>query len=251
MAKKVPTTEKPSAPSPETSPEVSNTNPTPAPAGEVVETLDSIAATVDTAAPTPNEPAIAHTLEKQKAELDGRGKNQEGKKRGPYNKDEKKTKSIVGKVSKTKPDGTPLDAEKAKRCYMAGVSSVDGLVQIGVQAFGYEWDYLPPEEKEVILPDGTKTKIKISERDQAHDVFGRAFVYKGWEGPSPLVSLFVFTVGFVLKRMNKPETKSKIKGFFQKLKDEIKRRREGKGAQAPAPAPAPDPAPVVQSENRN
>jgi len=182
------------------------------------ENLDSIAAHVAENAPTPNESAINHAQEEEKA---GRGSNQTGKKRGPYKRPGSGTATETtspGKMSKEA-------EEKYKRCYMAGAESIESLVQTATQLMGNEWNWRPPQE--IRLPDGRM--VKVSERERGQEVWGRAFAYKGWEGPSPMVSMFVFSLGFVASRLAMPETKKKAFGLFQRIKDAVQKRRSERG----------------------
>lgn len=190
------------------------------------ETLESIANHVDEVAPVPNEAAIAHAqAENEKKEDEPkqskRGQGQEGKVRGPY-----KTKSQVVQPKKSK-TVEAFDEEKYKRCYMAGASTINGLVGMSAQFFGEEWYWRPP--KEIVLPDGKR--VQVSEQAQGEEVAGKAFAYNGWEGPNPNVALFMFAIGFIIERLRQPETKKKVFGFLQKVRDEIKRRRESAKSQ--------------------
>jgi len=201
--------------------------------GAAPETLESIADHIANVAPEPNEKAIEHATQESQSEntegepekKSGRGQGQEGKKRGPY-----KTGQARSQVNQPrKPKGQPevFDEEKYKRCYMAGAETVNGLVGMATQFFGPEWNWRPPSE--IVLPDGRR--VKVSEQERGQEVFGKAFAYKGWEGPNPMVSLFLFVTIFAVDRMRQPETKKKVFGLFQKIRDEIKRRREaGKAA---------------------
>ncbi|HSS99293.1 MAG TPA: hypothetical protein VLK33_19800 [Terriglobales bacterium] len=191
------------------------------------ETLESLAGHVEAAAPEPNHEAIARAKEK----AGRRGEGQEGRTRGPYKSRKKQSSAEINETGHVsdKPKMTQQEKEDYVKHYQAGVESVEGLVALASQTVGPEWGWRPPTV--ITLPDGSK--VTINERVRAHEVFGKAFAYNKWDGPNPNVSLFMFSAGFIMSRLQMPETRAKAKGFIEKIKalrDRIHEERRRKAA---------------------
>ena len=182
-----------------------------------VSSLDSIISHVENAAPEPNTPAIARVEEKEKiaSEEDQTEKlNAAGNRRGMASGSKSgRPKGSKSNFKNPSVLNTALN-DKDARCFSAGAETIEAIVNLSAQTLGPEFYWRPAET--VILSNGNS--IVISERERGRQIYGDAFVYKQWEGPNPLVSMFVFSVGFVISRLNQPETKKKTLSLWNKIK---------------------------------
>ncbi len=182
-------------------------------ASDVV-SLESIIQTTTDSAPLPNETAIDRIKQKENQEKEsqentpsGPGSNQKGKKRGPYKK-----KSEFHDPEKEK---SPEDEqkEKDKRCYQTGAETIDALVMMAGGFLGPEWNWLPPIE----VTGPNNSKMNFDERAQGQQAAGDLFVYYQWDKPTPYLAFIAFSVGFIARRSQMPETKKKVASWKEKI----------------------------------
>ncbi len=208
------------------------------------ETLETLTQAVESDSREPNTIAIDRQNEKEKEIEKARGGSKPGVPRGPYKKTEgKRAAGSTGKSTVADVAAMRESDEKYRRCYQAGVETIEALVQTGAQLGGNEWQWRPPSP--VTLPDGKI--IKVSEQERGHEVFGRGFAANGWEGPSPTMTMFIFSLGFLASRLNQPETQKKVLGVWDKMKLWYAERQIKKHRADIKPAPKEDKNAAVKS----